>query len=207
MHDPCNEIKRAIKNLATASGYEFVTPDIFDAGKAKQICTVETGKQIHDLLNDLWKLANDNVPKEFLNYPTEFVLDEFCNCSVIDDIEKFMAANKGRNIRITLLTQSIEQMKELYGVDKCHTILACCGVQIFMVPFQLQHDENLNFMYQAMPMAVNKTESQYKSEFLYSKEFICRLPRGAEVISCNGSDPFIAETVDYSKLLKMHNVK
>lgn len=64
--------------------------------------------------------------------PVNLLLDEFPNIGEIPDFAKKMATVRSRDVNITILFQSIPQLKERYQHDSHYGILGNCDFSVFM---------------------------------------------------------------------------
>lgn len=60
-----------------------------------------------------------------------FIFDEFANIGTIPDIEKTIAVTRSRNIGISIILQSLSQLKSRYK-DDADTIVDCCDTTLFL---------------------------------------------------------------------------
>ena len=66
-----------------------------------------------------------------LKEPVYIILDEFANIGVIPDFHKKISTTRSRGISISIILQSIDQLKDLYK-DKAEIIISNCDTQIFL---------------------------------------------------------------------------
>lgn len=59
------------------------------------------------------------------------VLDEFANIGRLPDFERTIAVVRSRNIGVSVVLQSLAQLKSAYG-DDAETILGCCNTTLFL---------------------------------------------------------------------------
>lgn len=63
--------------------------------------------------------------------PVSFILDEFANIERIPNVEKMVAVVRSRNIGVSILLQSMSQLKSHYK-DDAQTIVDCCDTMLFL---------------------------------------------------------------------------
>lgn len=56
-----------------------------------------------------------------------FILDEFCNFTKIDNFQSMLTVSRGRNIRFVICLQSFAQIEERYGKEGAQNILDNCA--------------------------------------------------------------------------------
>lgn len=66
-----------------------------------------------------------------LAQPVYMLLDEFANIGTIPDFSKKVSTTRSRGISISIILQSIDQLKDLYQ-DKAEIIVSNCDTQIFL---------------------------------------------------------------------------
>ena len=67
-----------------------------------------------------------------LDVPVNFVLDEFSNIGSIPDFEKKISTVRSRDINISVIIQSIPQLKNRYPNDVWQEIIGNCDTQLFL---------------------------------------------------------------------------
>ena len=64
--------------------------------------------------------------------PVTFLFDEFANIGKIPDIESMAAVVRSRNMSISVVLQSIAQLKANYSEETAQTIVDCCDMTLFL---------------------------------------------------------------------------
>ena len=64
--------------------------------------------------------------------PVTFLFDEFANIGKIPDIESMAAVVRSRNMSISVVFQSIAQLKANYSDETAQTIVDCCDTTLFL---------------------------------------------------------------------------
>ena len=64
--------------------------------------------------------------------PVTFLFDEFANIGKIPDIESMAAVVRSRNMSISVVLQSIAQLKANYSEETAQTIVDCCDTTLFL---------------------------------------------------------------------------
>ena len=75
---------------------------------------------------DLVELA-DSKPKQRLDIPVHFLMEEFGNLGRIPNIDKYLSTARSRGISINLVVQSLAQLTGIYEENLTETILADCA--------------------------------------------------------------------------------
>ena len=63
--------------------------------------------------------------------PVHLVLDEFANIGRLPDFERTIAVVRSRNIGVSVILQSLSQLKARYG-ESAQTIVDCCDTTLFL---------------------------------------------------------------------------
>lgn len=85
----------------------------------------------------MWQAGNVLCERAFTEYggelptPVHLVLDEFANIGRLPDFERTIAVVRSRNIGVSIVLQSLAQLKSAYG-DDAETILDCCDSTLFL---------------------------------------------------------------------------
>lgn len=81
------------------------------------------------VLQRLYFMADQNGGK--LDVPVFFLLDEFANTGQIPDFNQKLSTSRSRNINISIVLQSIDQLMDLYK-DIYENIMANCDTHLFL---------------------------------------------------------------------------
>lgn len=85
----------------------------------------------------IWQTVNILCDKALTDHngklPTlvQFILDEFANIGTIPDIETTIAVTRSRNISISIILQSVAQLRGIYD-KKADIIVDCCDSTLFL---------------------------------------------------------------------------
>ena len=85
----------------------------------------------------MWQAGNVLCERALTEYggelptPVHLVLDEFANIGRLPDFERTIAVVRSRNIGVSVVLQSLAQLKSAYG-DDAETILDCCDTTLFL---------------------------------------------------------------------------
>ena len=82
------------------------------------------------LLNILVRHADEDFEDYRLPVPVDFIIDDFGTQTVIPDFDKMIASIRSRNISVSIVLQSVNQLGSGYG-DRARTIIACCDTQLY----------------------------------------------------------------------------
>ena len=107
-----------------------ITPDSHSAFNF--ISTIFFGQ----VLQRLYYKADENSAirpdgKCTLDIPVFFLMDEFANVGQIPDFNQKLSTSRSRNINISIVLQSIDQLKDLYK-DIYENIMANCDTHLFL---------------------------------------------------------------------------
>lgn len=69
------------------------------------------------LIRQLYDKIVTEIDNKKLDKKVNFIMDDFYKCSPIDNLDLILAASRSRNIRFTILLQSLEQLTEMYGKE------------------------------------------------------------------------------------------
>lgn len=64
--------------------------------------------------------------------PVHFMFDEFANIGRIPDFERMITVTRSRNIAVSMILQSLSQLKEGYGENNAATIINACDTLLFL---------------------------------------------------------------------------
>ncbi len=81
------------------------------------------------VLQRLYFMADQNGGK--LDIPVFFLLDEFANTGQIPDFNQKLSTSRSRNINISIVLQSIDQLMDMYK-DIYENIMANCDTHLFL---------------------------------------------------------------------------
>lgn len=85
----------------------------------------------------MWQTMNvlcDKALAEFggqLPTPVHFIFDEFANLGHLPEVQKTVAVVRSRNMSLSIILQSIAQLKREYK-DDAQTIIDCCDTTLFL---------------------------------------------------------------------------
>ena len=82
------------------------------------------------MLNILIRHADEDFEDSRLPVPVDFIIDDFGTQTVIPDFDKMIASIRSRNISVSIILQSVNQLKSAY-YDAASTIIACCDTQLY----------------------------------------------------------------------------
>ena len=82
------------------------------------------------LLNILVRHADNDFDDYKLPIPVDIIIDDFGTQTVIPDFDRVISSVRSRNISLSIILQSIEQLRCSYG-DAAKTIISCCDTLLF----------------------------------------------------------------------------
>ena len=81
-------------------------------------------------INALVRYADNETEEGRLRIPVDLLIDDFGAQTVIQDFDNIIATCRSRNISVSIMLQSISQLRTAYG-RKADTIIACCDTQLY----------------------------------------------------------------------------
>ena len=85
----------------------------------------------------MWQTMNIFCKRALVEYggslpvPVLLLFDEFANIGRLPDVEKMVAVIRSRNISMSVILQSLSQLKARYK-DDAATIIDCCDTTLFL---------------------------------------------------------------------------
>ncbi|MBR5800864.1 MAG: type IV secretory system conjugative DNA transfer family protein [Lachnospiraceae bacterium] len=103
------------------------------------VLTSAVNPAIHSFVNlfygqmfkDLYEMAEKEVDGA-LKIPIHCICDDFACGSPVLNFAEYIAIFREKNMSVTLLLQSEQQLESLYGFEDSRTILNCCDTYIYM---------------------------------------------------------------------------
>lgn len=131
-----------------------------------------------------------------------FVFDEFANIGTIPDFERMIAVTRSRNIAVSMICQSLSQLKENYGDNNAATIINACDTLLYlggksndtnreiaeMAGKQTVATIGVNDSRGAMP-SYSHNHSVIERDLIQAAE-IARMPRDEALVMINGAMPY-----------------
>lgn len=159
----------------------------------------------------------DSRPSRHCDIPVNFVLDEFTNIGEIPDFTTKLSTVRSRHVNISVIFQSIPQLKNRYDQDRWQEILDDCDTTIFLggngamtteyVSKQTgeisisvaTESRNLNlFRFTDSTRNFKKSEGVGKRQLMTSDE-VRRLSNREEIVIIRGQKPLKLKKFDYSR--------
>ncbi len=128
----------SIKTVLAANLQLFAEPTIENATSENEINPMELRKRptvlyvnipehksavLAPLMAPFYTQLMEHLIEGDTSLPVYFMLDEFANIGIIPNIDRALATFRSRNISISLAIQSINQLRQIYGEEKTHSIL------------------------------------------------------------------------------------
>lgn len=82
------------------------------------------------IFQTLFRIADDEYHGS-LPVPVHFLMDEFANIALPDDFEKILSVMRSRNVSVSIILQTMSQLKTLYK-DNWETIVGNCDEMVFL---------------------------------------------------------------------------
>jgi type IV secretion system protein VirD4 len=147
-----------------------------------------------------------------LDIPVNFLLDEFCNIGHIPDFTKKISTMRGRGIAVSVIFQSLVQLKSHYPDSAWETIMADCnswlilGVQDVTSAKYISDHMGISTITTkshrkslGKPLKLGDETTQYKERRLMNPDELIRLATNEAILSAFGLKPFKIEKMDYTK--------
>lgn len=162
----------------------------------------------------MWQAVNELCDAAIIDHggklptPVHLVFDEFANIGKLPDIDRFIAVIRSRNVSMSMILQSFEQLKCTYGEEKALSIRACCDTTLFLGSTLFGTNEEISKMLGNQTIAsftLNDTEGQNKSTTVNRTIFerplmlpdeVGRLSRRKALLLIAGTYPFQDDKYD-----------
>lgn len=130
-----------------------------------------------------------------------FVFDEFANIGRIPDFERTIAVTRSRNIAVSMIAQSLSQLKETYGDNNAETIVNACDTLLYLGGKANETNEEISKMAGKQTVA-SETQSDSRGagwtrtvnrgiseRDLIQPAEVARMPREDALVLVNGCMP------------------
>lgn len=162
----------------------------------------------------MWQAVNELCDAAIIDHggklptPVHLVFDEFANIGKLPDIDRFIAVIRSRNVSMSMILQSFEQLKGTYGEEKALSIRACCDTTLFLGSTLFGTNEEISKMLgnqTIVSLTLNDTEGQNKSTTVNRTIFerplmlpdeVGRLSRRKALLLIAGTYPFQDDKYD-----------
>ena len=162
----------------------------------------------------MWQAVNELCDAAIIRHggrlptPVHLVFDEFANIGKLPDIDRFVAVIRSRNVSMSMILQSFEQLKATYGEEKALSIRACCDTTLFLGSTLYGTNEEVSKMLGNQTVAsltVNDTDGQSRSTTvnraiserpLMLPDEVGRLSRRKALLLIAGAYPFRDDKCD-----------
>lgn len=178
------------------------TFDIHQLGKEKTIVYIEIADEkptFHAIASMFIKQAYEVLVKDASEYPDEclpvpvhFIIDEFCNIPRIGNMANMITAARSRNIFLTLVVQSYQQLVGLYGED-ADTIKGNCQNWYYLFSRELAMLEEIS------KLCGEISEADGTKRKLISVSELQRLKMGEMLVMHDRLYPYITYFPDISE--------
>ncbi len=142
--------------------------------------------------------------------PVHFVFDEFANIGRIPDFERTITVTRSRNIAVSMVLQSLSQLKAAYGDDNAETIVNACDTLLFLGGKSNETNRQICEMAGKQTVA-NVTASDSRGSGwsrtvnyglaerdLIQPAEVARMPRDKALVLVNGQMPLMDRKYDLS---------
>ena len=132
-----------------------------------------------------------------------FVFDEFANIGRIPDFERTIAVTRSRNIAVSMIAQSLSQLKETYGDNNAETIVNACDTLLYLGGKANETNEEISKMAGKQTVA-SETQSDSRGagwtrtvnrgiseRDLIQPAEVARMPREDALVLVNGCMPLM----------------
>lgn len=162
----------------------------------------------------MWQAVNELCDAAIIDHggklptPVHLVFDEFANIGKLPDIDRFIAVIRSRNVSMSMILQSFEQLKGTYGEEKALSIRACCDSTLFLGSTLYGTNEEISKMLGNQTIAsltLNDTDGHSRSTTfnrtvlerpLMLPDEVGRLSRRKAILLLAGTYPFIDDKYD-----------
>lgn len=162
----------------------------------------------------MWQAVNELCDAAIIDHggklptPVHLVFDEFANIGKLPDIDRFIAVIRSRNVSMSMILQSFEQLKGTYGEEKALSIRACCDSTLFLGSTLYGTNEEISKMLGSQTIAsltLNDTDGHNRSTTfnrtvlerpLMLPDEVGRLSRRKAILLLAGTYPFIDDKYD-----------
>lgn len=140
-----------------------------------------------------------------------FVFDEFANIGRIPDFERTITVTRSRNIAVSMVLQSLSQLKETYGENNAETIVNACDSLLYLGGKSNETNKQICDMAGKQTVAnVTSTDSRGSSwsrtvnyglaerDLIQAAE-VARMPRDKAIVLLNGQMPLMDRKYDLSR--------
>lgn len=164
------------------------------------------------LLQRLYSLADKRGGA--LKQPVYMILDEFANIGAIPDFHKKISTTRSRGISISIILQSIDQLKDIYK-DRAEVIVSNCDTQLFLGSRSISTCEHIvkslgqkTIKFQSKSVSKDKSEAkkqgvsfseQRQGRDLMTVDEVMRLPNDDELLLVRTLRPIRAKKAWYFK--------
>ncbi len=156
----------------------------------------------------MWQTMNELCDKALEVYggelptPVHFIFDEFANLGHLPDVEKMVAVVRSRNMSLSIILQSLAQLKKEYH-DDAQTIIDCCDTTLFLGGKSNETNKEIAEMVGKETVATLDINESRGSQTSTTKNYghserdliqaaeIGKLPRSKAIILIAGTDPLI----------------
>ncbi len=140
-----------------------------------------------------------------------FVFDEFANIGRIPDFERTITVTRSRNIAVSMILQSLSQLKETYGENNAETIVNACDSLLYLGGKSNETNKQICDMAGKQTVAnVTSTDSRGSSwsrtvnyglaeRDLIQPAEVARMPRDKAIVLLNGQMPLMDRKYDLSR--------
>ena len=159
------------------------------------------------LYADLFNFLMEPKQKGEPYLPMRVIMDEFGNCGRVPSMDTYITCLRKRDVSISCLIQSLEQLKATYGASTATTILDNCGTKIFCPGLGYKTTTDLAGMLGQQSVTVDQNgEAKHLPKYLLNPdELRCLRDREALVILSN-KRPWLAKMYPYYKQWRLRRM-
>ncbi|EHF02624.1 hypothetical protein HMPREF1008_00269 [Olsenella sp. oral taxon 809 str. F0356] len=171
---------------------------------------------MHEAMDTLCEVALSRYQGR-LPRPVHFMFDEFANIGRIPDFERMITVTRSRNIAVSMILQSLSQLKETYGDNNASTIINACDTFVYlggksnetnkeiseMVGKQTVKNVTVNDSRGANP-STTRNYGVFERDLIQASE-IARMPRDEGLVLINGAQPFKDKKYDLGQHPRAHS--
>jgi len=155
------------------------------------------GVLVNQLMNHYVRIAELNYGGK-LPLRQNFILEEMGSIArAIPNLDNLLAAGRSRNISVTMIMQSVSQLKGIYGESKAATILDNCRIHML---FRVNHWDTLNEYSRKCGEREIFYDGRVIKEPLINPSQLGAMGTGQALVIIGGRIKFITFLPDFSKM-------
>ena len=139
-----------------------------------------------------------------LNYPFNFIWDEFGNFPKYPAVTSLLGAGRSRGIRLDLVVQGYDQLESTYGHDTARSIKNGCMNKIYLLS---SDTSTLDEISKSAGHKLVKKDGKYVKEPIFTNERLSKFQYGEILLLRQKENPFYTKMIPNNKYVYYHNSK